>query len=651
MADDAPRPTIVRWGILALALLGLAVGGWYVFLHEESGESPPDSQIPPDPPPPDPRLTYETPFRNVKPHVRYVGDQACAGCHADIDKSYHAHPMGRSADFVAKAPPIERYDSSAHNPCTVGPYELFVEKVGDKVLHRVRAKDSNGKPLPDYVTTAHLAIGSGTRGRSYVSIENGAAWQTPISWYSPDVRWDLSPGFDLGRNGGRRGIVPDCLYCHVNHVEPVPHAANRYREPLPVGQTSIGCERCHGPGELHVAERTAGPIGARIDTSIVNPKHLSPELRAGICAQCHLQGEERIARRGRDIFEYRPGLPLELFVTVFVRHPSLVDYQKSVGQFEQMHRSRCFTESKGLFGCTSCHDAHAAPAAATKDVFYNGRCQNCHGKDSVVCSEKPAARQAKGDNCIACHMPRKSSSNIVHASVTDHRVPRRPIPSTGSRGLNPGDTPIVAFPVGNHPISQAELNRDYGIGLSRLIANIGSDPIARNMVGALAERELAVSVATWRGDLPAWIGLGFAREARGDTAGFLEAATSAAMLAPDSEVAQNNLANASAAAGDIDAAIAAATKLIAMSPTRVEPLLLRAGINLKIRAWARAEADCRAALAIHPLLPQARMVLAICRYHLGDIDGAQTEAETAIGLAIKPEQKASLRELFRAQTR
>jgi len=52
------------------------------------------------PVPPDPRLTYPTPFLNVRPEVKYMGDEACARCHRDLAESYHQHPMGQSLAIV-----------------------------------------------------------------------------------------------------------------------------------------------------------------------------------------------------------------------------------------------------------------------------------------------------------------------------------------------------------------------------------------------------------------------------------------------------------------------------------------------------------------------------------------------------------------------
>src|SRR5262249_25426294 len=160
----------------------------------------------------------------------------------------------RSAEFVSRATSIERYDAEAKTVFKSGPYDLRVEKTAGGMVHHMGAKDSAGSPLPEYVVTPGIAIGSRTRGRPYLSVPGGAVWPAQISWFTPDARWDVSPGFALG-TGARRPIIPECLFCHVDRVEPIPGSVNRYHEPLLSGQAAIGCERCHGPGELHVAER------------------------------------------------------------------------------------------------------------------------------------------------------------------------------------------------------------------------------------------------------------------------------------------------------------------------------------------------------------------------------------------------------------
>ena len=61
--------------------------------------------------------------------------------------------------------------------------------------------------------------------------------------------------------------------------------------------------------------------GGPVDTTIVNPRHLERSLREAVCEQCHLEGEARTVRHGRGLDDFRPGMPLELFWSVFVAAP------------------------------------------------------------------------------------------------------------------------------------------------------------------------------------------------------------------------------------------------------------------------------------------------------------------------------------------
>ncbi len=631
-----------RFGLLiaVLALAAAAGGVWYALVRPASQPSDPGRESAETQP--DPRVAFPTPYRNVRPEVRYVGDAACAGCHAEIDRSFHHHPMGRSAEFVARAAPIERFDAKANNPAVAQGFELKVERDKDRVRHVMAAKGQAA--APPYVVSADVAIGSGTRGRSYLTVAGGAVWQTPVSWFSHEQKWDVSPGFQLP-DGARREVGADCLFCHVDRVEPVPRSANRYREPLFPHQASIGCERCHGPGELHVAEQHAGTAVDGPDTSIVNPKHLPAELRLAVCEQCHLQGVARVVRPGREVFDYRPGLPLEQFVTVFVRHPDLVDYHRSVGQVEQMKVSKCYTASGGKLDCTSCHDPHARPEPPAADAFYRAKCLACH--DSHGCSLPAAERRAKNDSCIACHMSRAPSSNIAHTAVTDHRVLR--VPDRGrptGHALPHGAAPVVPFPTGPHGPPEHDLDRDLGVALARLARQPPPDlRPARAALGSAGERLLADAVKTWPGDVTAWVELAALRtEAAGsgrsaDRQGALEAAEKAAALDPDSEFTLGALADAAYEAGRFDLSARAAGRLIELNPTAIPPRIMRAKARLRRQDWAGAEADCRAALAIQPQSVTAWVGLAEALRRQGDPFGAQAATETAAGLTQDPREK------------
>ena len=142
------------------------------------------------------------------------------------------------------------------------------------------------------------------------------------------------PGFE-------RPVIAECLVCHTGQVEAVDHSPQRLR----IHEMSIGCERCHGPGSLHIAHwksHTQPPLERSKlgDDTIVNPTRLSRDLEVDVCAQCHLHSAAVVEVRGRTIHDFRPGLPLSEF-RVDYRFAQTHESMTEVGHLEQLLRSRC----------------------------------------------------------------------------------------------------------------------------------------------------------------------------------------------------------------------------------------------------------------------------------------------------------------------
>jgi hypothetical protein len=181
---------------------------------------------------------------------------------------------------------------------------------------------------------------------------------------------------------------------------------------------AIGCERCHGPGELHVKERNLGlPMADGGDDSIVNPRHLARATQEDICAQCHLSAFANVTVRGRSKTDFRPGMRMADFAVSY-----RVDRPNSAmtvsGQIQQMRLSRCYRESQTMT-CTTCHDLHAPANHLAKADHYRNKCLSCH--QTASCKQAMPARKTQEDNCIACHMPR-GPTDIPHLSFTHHRI-------------------------------------------------------------------------------------------------------------------------------------------------------------------------------------------------------------------------------------
>jgi predicted CXXCH cytochrome family protein len=581
-----------------------------------------------------------SPFRNVRREVAYVDEARCAECHAEQARHFARHPMGRSAAVVHSEDPIPS------QPFDAAGYRFSAQRRAGEVIHQAQWLDGRGQVVAEADRPIRYEIGSGTRGRSYLFELDGCLFQSPISWFAQTQTWDLSPGFHA-LYPPEPPIEPACLFCHVNRAEPVPHTRHRYRPPLIEGP-AIGCQRCHGPGELHVRARTGNePVEGTFDATIVNPRHLPALLRDNVCEQCHLQGERRVLRRDRESFDYRPGLPLHLFWSVFVRAPEVGEEFKAVGHVEQMHASRCFRASAGQMGCTSCHDPHRQPSAAERVDEYRRRCLACH--ETRPCTLPPAQRrvQSARDSCIDCHMPRFQTSNIAHTAVTDHRILRRPSGEPQSRPLalpRPGESPIVNFFRDSLSPEDADADRDLGLALVHLARQPG--PLRAELV-PLARPLLETALRADPEDVEAREADGLAQALSGQEDEALKAWQRVLDRVPDREVSLGLAAQALMRQGKRREAIDYLRRLVAVNPANAGPRIDLAQLLGGQGDWLEARQQCEAALRINPFSAAARQQLVLC--WLRGADRKRAEAELAVLLRLQPERRRQLETWFAEQ--
>jgi tetratricopeptide (TPR) repeat protein len=644
-----PSPRRKGRGLLVAVVVVLAVVA-LIFVGRHWWDANPNPTPPPpattDVRPEDPRLTFKTPYRNVRPEVKYVGDAACAGCHESQARTYRDHPMSRSLAPLASATSLERYTEAARNPFVVQRLRYRVERRGQRAWHRETALDAEDRPIAENAAEVRFSIGSGRSGRAYLIDRGGYLFSSPITWYPSRGIWDLSPGYDKDNPHFARPISPDCLFCHANHADHVARTVNRYRPPIFRGY-GIGCERCHGPGELHVRRHKDGARIDDLDDTIVNPARLEYDLRESVCQQCHLQGQARVLRRGRDTFDYRPGLPFHLFMSEFVRPIQQGGTLKFAGSVEQMHASRCFQKSAGRnkMGCTSCHDAHAVPAEENKNAFYRQRCLNCHKERG--CSLPAADRRGRDDNCIACHMER-TGSDVNHTAITDHRLLRRPDRARPADDPpRPAQVQLLHFHRHLADAKDPDGERDLAIALVRLADRQGSDA-AR----ALTEKALPLlesALRRDRTDLPAW-------EARGNALWFqgrledAEAAFATVLAAaPEREPSLFLAASLALRLKRAEQARGHAERLLQVNPWRWRHHLLLGQAHGQAGNWSAAIRACRQALDLDPVEPAARQLLVLA--HLRSGEQVQARREFATMLALHPPQAEELRRWFAEEMR
>jgi len=629
----ARRPPNRAWGIgLVLLLAGAIAGvGWWIASQPEL-PSPEEELEAAGNVPPDPRLAYDGPFHNVDPGVKYVGDAKCIECHQEIHETYRKHPMGRSIVPVAELAGSPPDDAEHHNPFTAFGIQFRVDRQGDRIFHRQTQLDDGGKPVYDFAHEVDYVVGSGERGHSYLSCRDGYVFQTPISWFSEKEIWDLSPGFARWACAGR--LVPaECLHCHTNRVEPIEGTRNRYREPIFQGH-AIGCERCHGPGELHA--RTS----AKDD--IVHPQRLEPALREAICQQCHLEGATRVLRRGRELNDFRPGMPLEEFWTVYIRGPGQGTDAKAVNHVEQMYESLCFQRSpRGEIGCITCHDPHATVAPERRVDHYRDGCLRCHQKLGCSVAEEARRKQEPDDSCIACHMPRSGTSDIAHVAATDHRIVRRAGEEPQNRRGQRPNVPLLDFYRGAPDVKDIGQGRDLGVALYQMAV--------RGMPLTEADGEFIVgllgdALSDWPGDLDAWQARGRILQIIKRPEGAIESLEALLKRSPEHEGALVALGQLYRELGHRDKSVEHWRRAIEVNPHFAEYYKNLVVLLAEGQAWPELQPYCRTWLELDPGSVEARRIWVECLLETGQQAEAQTEFAKLC--ALRPPMLAELEAWF-----
>ena len=396
-------------------------------------------------------------FANLGPDATYVGAATCATCHEEIAAAYATHGMANSLYALTAETRVEPLlDTPVVDPHTG--FEYRVVETANGLAQEERQLDADGREVARLVRSMDLVIGSGDAARTYVARRGDRLVELPLTWYTQGGgRWDFSPGYRASNPRFSRTIPDGCMSCHNAVPERVEGVEDAFAS-IPEG---IGCERCHGPGSVHVDARLASDGGADgPDSTIVNPKWLPLDLRLDVCSQCHLHATVNVLRQGETAYSYRPGRPLSAHEALFAV-PGRDEGGTGiavVSHAARMRASPCFEGSVRTgdpLECVTCHDPHrgfeARPAGAR-----SAACVTCHA-DGLADAVPTALRaeHAASAGCVSCHMPRVEADDAPHASFTDHwiRVVEGPV-----RAVEPevGRTGLVA------PLAAADREGDVG---------------------------------------------------------------------------------------------------------------------------------------------------------------------------------------------
>ncbi len=377
-------------------------------------------------------------YSGLDSKTNYVGMGQCKKCHQNIYDTFLRTGMGLSIDHASREKSAATFDK--HALVYDKDNDFYYQPLWkDDSLHILEYRLSGNDTVYQRIETVSYIIGSGQHTNSHIYNVNGYLYQAPLTFYTQRGTWDLPPGFENGNNSRFSRIIGlECLSCHDAYPQIVPGSENKYTA-VPNG---IDCERCHGPGSQHVADKQSGKIvdiTTEIDYSIVNPSKLPIDLQLDVCQRCHIQGNA-VLREGKSFYDFKPGMRLSEVMDVFMPvYSGRKEEHIMASHAERLKQSKCFINTvsrisaneqlnlslrpyKDALTCITCHNPHVSRLEIPKESF-NNACKGCHNdKKESECSEKVSILSKNNFNCVICHMPENKTVDIPHVKVHDHRI-------------------------------------------------------------------------------------------------------------------------------------------------------------------------------------------------------------------------------------
>jgi hypothetical protein len=492
--------------------------------------------------------------------------------------------MANGSGRVGTDEPRELFDRAEFQDST-GAFTYRVGQEGGKYFFEFREQGAKNPGTPERIQgrrQLEYFVGSGAAARSYLLNYDGFLYEAPVAYYGESASWKSAPGYAaLDYPYLTRPVLPGCLACHASGIQRIPGTQNAYAAP-PFQEGGVSCERCHGPGSDHLAK------GA----PMVNPVKLAAARRDSICEQCHLSGEIRVPKSGKDDLAFRPGDRLADDLTVFVRSGSPSPL-KVTSHAEDLAQSACKRASGDKLWCGTCHDPHFVPSADKKATYFRTKCLACH--QTSACGAPQSTRLANGDNCVACHMPRNPPSDIEHVVFTDHSIRRRPRSAGGSLAM---DADLVPFGGGT------ATTRDLGLAYAMVgLREQNSIYIER------AFQLLQQTAASGHADAPALAYLAEFYRNRKDDAHALPLYEEAWRLDTTQYAAAAALGAYQMQRGNLEQAIRFWNQALAINPAMVLVRTNLAVALLRTGHAEQAETTLRKALEFQPSLKEARDLL------------------------------------------
>lgn len=350
----------------------------------------------------------------------YVGAAACAKCHSEVQAKWSG---SRHSKMVQPATL-----KSVQGDFARGEFQLrgatYSVRRQDAAFF-ITESDLTGKPEEHRVD---YTLGNRRIQHYLTKLPSGRIIVLAPSWDILRKQWfhnlEVADPYQASDTHTVQVWNKSCYSCHVSQQQKnFDIETGTYKNSwLNFG---TNCERCHGPGSLHIARYSAKIPPKSGPKQIVLQTRLDPARNTMVCAQCHSFRDIYVNgfAAGADYYDYF--LPILEFNQPADRDPAYWPdgrtrrFSNDAFGFWQ---SECFL--KGNATCLDCHtEAHETEIERNPQLRpdANALCTRCHAAlaQNLTAHTHHSAKSA-GSSCVECHMPRTVLS--IKASIRDHSM-------------------------------------------------------------------------------------------------------------------------------------------------------------------------------------------------------------------------------------
>lgn len=361
-----------------------------------------------------------TGFARATTGPTYVGAAVCSKCHAAVN---HKWTQSRHSKMIQPAAhPSVLGDFSRGQIQLRGDNYVLHERQGD---YFITESYISGKPQAHRVD---YTLGSRRIQHYLTTLPDGRIVVLPPTWDVQRKQWfhnldiaDPDETSEVQVQIWNKG----CYSCHVSQEEKNYDAE---KDAYHTAWIDFGtnCERCHGPGSAHVANRSAAnykPSAAAPD--IVVQTRLDAARNTMVCAQCHSLRDIYATGFTAGANYYDFFLPVIEFNQPVDRDPAYWPDGRT-RRFSNdafgLWQSECFL--KGGVTCVGCHTTpHEVDIDKNPQLRpdANALCTRCHLRlGNALQAHTHHAVSSTGSSCVECHMPRTVLS--IKAQIRDHSM-------------------------------------------------------------------------------------------------------------------------------------------------------------------------------------------------------------------------------------